>query len=591
MAADTGVEIPDRLGRFQLIEELGGGAMSVVYKAHDPEINRTLAIKLLRGECAADPEYRYRFLQEAKAAGKLTHPNIVTIFDVGEAPEGPYIAMEYLEGMTLDKAMSEEQPISLRKKVAYAVQLAEALAYSHSHNVVHRDIKPSNVILSKDSRIARITDFGIARIEAPNRVRRTLIGSVLGTPQYMSPEQVEGKPVDGRSDLFSLGVLLYELITGEQPFRADSLSKLLLEITQTEAGPIGDKAASVPESLQRIVEKLLRKQPEQRYQSGKEVAEALRNVLLELDELEVHKGETGILPLRVKWTAIMAVVVSVAMLLGSYLVYRKQVDAMTELALDSGSSLAEFIAIESAESVLIQDWIAIEVFVNEVRARQRISYLKIIDHKGILRGSTDAGEIGASADKAPATRVIKTVGNAYVSERMWQGEKVFDFNIPVLYQGKTIGSIRLGLSRSPVTAAANLTLYTMLALFAAVVLTVVVVAYLLSAGITLPMKRLRSALAHVVNENYNHRIEERRNDELGQLFDTYNEMAETLQNRSEAHAAGIVGAGGLSDEADGVVATDLAVGVQQEWLPDEEDVDAALLADAPTMIILPGRKA
>ncbi|MCB1759442.1 MAG: protein kinase [Gammaproteobacteria bacterium] len=590
MTTDTDDVIPQRVGRFELTGELGGGAMSVVYKAYDPEINRVLAIKLLRGECATDAEYRFRFLQEARAAGKLTHSNIVTIFDVGEAPQGPYIAMEYLPGVTLAEAMSEGHSISLRMKLVYAVQLADALAYSHGQNVVHRDVKPGNVMLSEDRQIARLTDFGVARIETPGRVRRTLTGSLLGTPQYMSPEQVEGKAVDGRSDLFSLGVILYELITGEQPFRADSLSKLLLQITREEAPAIGNSAPSTPESLQRIVEKLLRKQPGQRYQSGKEVADALRSLLLELDEQELRKRETKILPLRIKWTAVMSVVVGAAMLLGSYLVYHRQVDAMTGLALDSGSSLAEFIAIESAESLLIQDWIAIEVFVNEVSARQRISYLEVIDHKGILRGSTDAGEVGSSAPDNRGARKIKQVGNTEIYERRWHGEEVFDFHIPVRFQEKTIGNIRLGLARAPVTAAAQLTLYTLLALFAAVVVTVAVVAYLLPAGITLATKSLSSALRHVANGNYNHRIEERRNDELGELFENYNAMAQALQERSEAGAVEAAMRSGDVDDAASDVTSEVTPARQAEWLAAEEEMEAELLADAPTMIILPERK-
>ncbi|MEJ2426360.1 MAG: serine/threonine-protein kinase, partial [Candidatus Thiodiazotropha sp.] len=142
--------MPESIGRFQLLEEVGEGAMSIVYKAFDPEINRILAIKLLRGELAADSEYRYRFLQEAKAAGKLTHPNIVTIFDVGEVEQGPYIAMEFLEGRTLEQMMVDKTEISLREVVIYGIQLAEALDYSHAHGIVHRDVKPGNIISPGD---------------------------------------------------------------------------------------------------------------------------------------------------------------------------------------------------------------------------------------------------------------------------------------------------------------------------------------------------------------------------------------------------------------------------------------------------------
>ncbi|MCP4285310.1 MAG: protein kinase [Gammaproteobacteria bacterium] len=597
-------KMPEQIGRFKLIDELGEGAMSVVYKAFDPEINRNIAIKLLRGECAADPEYRYRFLQEAKAAGKLTHPNIVTIFDVGEAPEGPYIAMEYLEGMTLQEVMASGNLVTLRDKVVYGIQLAEALAYSHASSVVHRDVKPSNIMLSENGQNVRITDFGIAHIETPNKEQRTQLGAVLGTPQYMSPEQVEGQLVDGRSDLFSLGVILYQLITGEKPFVAKTLTTLLMEIVQKEPESINRKAPQAPESLQRAVEKLMRKRPEQRFQSGKEVADALRHVVLEMDEKEEHKSEAGILPLRVKWTAVMAVVVSVSMLLGSYFVYKKQVQAMTELAVDSGGSLAEFIAIESAEAVLIQDWIAIEAFVSEVKERQQISYLKILDHKGILRGSTSAEEVGSESVDRAAPSPIWADGEVVYVKSTHNGEAIFDFKVPILFQHKTIGSMQLGLSQAPLIAAANLTLYTMLGLLVAVVLTVIIVAYLLAAGITLPLKSLKRAIAHVIHENYSYRIEEKRNDEFGQLFSEYNRMADSLSNREEERAAAAIEASGAvqqSDDSDESVEgedgtqphsydpTRVIAKPKANWSPDSDNTEPDLLAEDPTMIIRPNK--
>ncbi len=526
--------MPESIGRFQLLEEVGEGAMSIVYKAFDPEINRVLAIKLLRGELAADSEYRYRFLQEAKAAGKLTHPNIVTIFDVGEVDQGPYIAMEFLEGRTLEQMMVDKTELALREVVIYGIQLAEALDYSHAHGIVHRDVKPGNIISPGDEHTIRITDFGIARMEAPNKEHHTMLGAVLGTPQYMSPEQVEGLPVDGRSDLFSLGVILYQLITGERPFVSETFTSLLMKIVQEEPAPIDVRNKDVPESLKHIVEKLLSKKPEQRFQTGKELAVALRRVVREIDEKQQHSNETKILPLRIKWTAIMASVVSLAMILGSFLVYQKQVDTMTELTLDSGGSLAEFMAIESAEAVLIQDWVAVETFVQEIKERQQISYLRIFDHKQIVRASTLEDEVSKNRQSQDAMQVLRGGEGVQIFEGEWNGERVFDFQAPILFQNKKIGGVQLGLSQTPLIAAADLTFYTMLALLLAVVMTVVIVAYLLATGITLPMRILRKAIIHVHHDNYGYRIREERNDELGLLFTEYNRMADVLQKSEQS---------------------------------------------------------
>ncbi len=521
--------MPESIGRFQLLEEVGEGAMSIVYKAFDPEINRILAIKILRGELAADSEYRYRFLQEAKAAGKLTHPNIVTIFDVGEVEQGPYIAMEFLEGRTLEQMMVDKTEVSLREVVIYGIQLAEALDYSHAHGIVHRDVKPGNIISPGDEHTIRITDFGIARMEAPNKEHHTMLGAVLGTPQYMSPEQVEGLPADGRSDLFSLGVILYQLITGERPFVSETFTSLLMKIVQEDPPPIDAKNKDVPQSLKHIVEKLLSKKPDQRFQTGKELAIALRRVVREIDEKRQHSNETKILPLRIKWTAIMASVVSLAMILGSYLVYQKQVDTMTELTLDSGGSLAEFMAIESAEAILIQDWVAVETFVQEIKERQQISYLRIFDFKQIVRASTLENEVSKVRQPQDSMQILRGGEGVQISEGEWNGERVFDFQAPILFQNKIIGGVQLGMSQTPLIAAADLTFYTMLALLLAVVMTVVIVAYLLATGITLPMRILRKAIIHVHHGNYGYRIREERNDELGLLFTEYNRMADGLQ--------------------------------------------------------------
>jgi serine/threonine-protein kinase len=548
--------MPESIGRFQLLEEVGEGAMSIVYKAYDPEINRVLAIKLLRGEYAADAEYRYRFLQEAKAAGKLTHPNIVTIFDVGEVEQGPYIAMEFLEGRTLEQIMASEQETSVRDVVIYGIQLAEALDYSHAHGIVHRDVKPGNIISPGDENTIRITDFGIARIDAPNKEHRTVVGAVLGTPQYMSPEQVEGLPVDGRSDLFSLGVILYQLITGERPFISETFTTLLMKIVQEEPESIDTKRKDVPQSLKSIVEKLLNKKPANRFQTGKDVAGALRRVVREIDERQQHIRESNILPLRIKWTAIMALVVSLAMILGSFLVYHKQVETMTELTLDSGASLAKFIAIESAEAVLVQDWVAVETFVQEVKERQQISYLRIFDHKNIIRASTLPNEIGKKSQGVQATDVMRGGEGIEVSQSQWNNDRVFDFQAPLLFQKKKIGGVQLGLSQTPLIAAADLTFYTMLALLLAVVMTVVIVAYLLATGITLPMRILRKAITHIHHGNYAYRIRKERNDELGLLFAEYNKMAEGLHKMEQAANAAPAEENTSDDDSTNLITTD-----------------------------------
>ena len=216
------------VGRYELKERIGEGAMAEVWRAHDPSIDRVLAIKLLKQEFRSNAAYAARFLREAKAAGALAHPSIVTIYDVGEADGFSYIAMELLEGSPLDQVLASEGAISDERVLAIAGQLAGALSYAHLSGVIHRDIKPSNIMVGRDGRTIKILDFGIARVaeaegaELGREHDRTQVGQVLGTPRYMSPEQALCQAVDGRSDLFSVGAVLYEMITGRPAFNGVS---------------------------------------------------------------------------------------------------------------------------------------------------------------------------------------------------------------------------------------------------------------------------------------------------------------------------------------------------------------------------------
>src|SRR5579864_6686605 len=211
-----------RFGRYEIVAELGRGAMGVVYKARDPQIDRLVALKTisLRGQEPEQQEFRQRFMREAQAAGRLQHPGIVTIFDVGEDPDthDSFIVLEYVAGESLSRVLSREKKLPLPRSLQLAEELAEALDYAHSQGVVHRDIKPANILLTEDGH-AKIADFGIAKL---NVAHLTVPGRVLGAPAYMAPEQLVGEGSDGRSDRFSLGVILYAMITGHSPFHGDT---------------------------------------------------------------------------------------------------------------------------------------------------------------------------------------------------------------------------------------------------------------------------------------------------------------------------------------------------------------------------------
>jgi serine/threonine-protein kinase len=255
--------------------------MGVVYRAHDPSIDRTVALKVLRKDRVTSETFVRRFLKEAKAIGRLSHANSVIVFDIGEDQGTIYIAMEFLEGESLQDVI-EARELGIKEVVDLGIQVAETLDYAHCKGVVHRDIKPSNIILSPSGQI-KITDFGIAHIDDPAATMQTMAGEVMGTPAYMSPQQVMGQPTDGRTDLFSLGVILYELCTGGRPFGGEGkgLNTVFNEILRDDPKEPARISAKVPTELSAIIMKCLSKEPEGRFQTGLELAEALRKLRVE----------------------------------------------------------------------------------------------------------------------------------------------------------------------------------------------------------------------------------------------------------------------------------------------------------------------
>jgi serine/threonine protein kinase len=274
MSAGMGAE-PKTVGRFEIEAVLGRGAMGVVYLARDPVIGRKVALKTLvlpEGTEEAE-EFRTRFLREAQAAGNLNHPGIVTVYDAGEdtATGLYYIAMEFVEGRSLRELLRQGYPFSFSEVARVGAALALALDHAHSKGVVHRDIKPANILLTDQGQV-KITDFGVARLASSNL---TTTGQFIGTPNYMSPEQVQGLPVDGRSDLFSLGVVLFELLTGKRPFLGESLTEVTYKIVHEPAPVPSQLRPGLPSAFNPIILKLLEKKPENRYSRGLEVAKAL----------------------------------------------------------------------------------------------------------------------------------------------------------------------------------------------------------------------------------------------------------------------------------------------------------------------------
>jgi serine/threonine-protein kinase len=276
-----------QLGRFEVLAEIGRGAMGIVYKAKDPMLERVVAIKTINMGMDRDGAemYEKRFYQEARAAGGLNHPNIVTVYDIGKTDTECYMAMEYIEGAELRTLLLPGKPLAVPRALSIAAQVAEGLAYAHERGVVHRDIKPANIMVPESGAV-KITDFGIARMRSSNVQTQT--GMMMGSPKYMSPEQVIGKRADHRTDIFSLGVILYEMLTGATPFTGESVNAVMYQIVNfVPPAPSAINPAS-PAALDAIVAGMLAKSLEERFQSAAEVARGLREC-----ERQTHGAATG----------------------------------------------------------------------------------------------------------------------------------------------------------------------------------------------------------------------------------------------------------------------------------------------------------
>jgi serine/threonine-protein kinase len=282
-----------RIGRYQVLGVLGRGSMGIVYKAKDPKLNRLLAIKTVRFLDEFDEDViediKKRFFREAEIAGRLSHPSIVTIHDIGEDGDLTYMAMEFLEGISLEKFVTRDRLLPLARVVHVVASVARALEFAHGAEVIHRDIKPANIMLLEAGGI-KVTDFGIAKAISSSR---TKTGVILGTPNYMSPEQIMGQKIDPASDIFSLGIVFFQLLTGELPFQGDNLSSLLYEITQKKHPKLQNFRRKLPLVMDQVMDKFLAKNPRERFKSAGDAARILGILAKKLEEAQEGRAAKG----------------------------------------------------------------------------------------------------------------------------------------------------------------------------------------------------------------------------------------------------------------------------------------------------------
>jgi len=528
-AKDAGL---DKIGRYEVGELVGEGAMAKVYRARDPEIDRTVAIKLLKDELCVDKEYVNRFLREAKAAGAISHPNIVTIFDVGRLGDTPYITMEFLDEKSLGDVLAENKKLSIKQIIAIGTQLARALDHAHRRGIVHRDVKPGNILLMESGQSVKITDFGIARLDSSDDLQKTNAGTVLGTPRYMSPEQAAGLAVDGRSDLFSLGVILYELLTGKKAFDSNNVATLVFQIMHKDPVAIRTLSPEVPLGLQRIVAKLLAKRPDHRFQTGAEAAEAFSRELASITAQEEEAGRDKFVSLKVKWAALVGSAIAIVFALSMGAVYYIETGVIRRQVLDSGAALAKFVATQTAVPVLSQNWVPLELFVQDASERGSFDYLVVTDHDHVVKAAT----VKSLVDKpftpfANAKPLIQATDFSASEVTLPDGKAAFLFDTPILFQKTEIGRIYLGVDRAGMNSVLRSTLLLMSNLGLLTVLSAVGMLYVFGGLLARPIRLLSKSLHDFGAGDLDRRISETRNDEIGQLFTAFNRMADGIHAR------------------------------------------------------------
>ncbi|MFY9554823.1 MAG: protein kinase [Blastocatellia bacterium] len=399
-----GSTIPHTITHYRILKKIGAGGMGEVYLAEDTRLNRRVAIKFLAAESTADERAKKRLLHEAQAAAKLDHPNICAIYEVGEQDQHSFIVMQYIDGETLSKRI-QQNSFEISEALRLAVQAAEAISEAHSHGIIHRDIKPQNIIITTRGQV-KVLDFGLAKVTREDSVREsaartesllTEAGVAMGTVLYMSPEQLEGKPLDSRSDIFSFGCMLYEIVSGKNPFAAESTAAIASAILTREPEPLARYSDRAPEELQRIVRKCLEKNRDRRYQTMRDVATDLGNLKQEIDS---HNGAAvKSLPPRTASRRFLIPAIAVGalavLIAGAYLLTAKKnvsPSALRETPIDSLAILPLMNASDDADAEYLADGIT-ESMINSL---SQLSKLRVVARTTVFRykNRTDPLNVG-----------------------------------------------------------------------------------------------------------------------------------------------------------------------------------------------------
>ena len=516
-----------QLGRYELKEKIGEGAMSEVYKAYDPALQRTLAIKVLKPELAQDKERLSYFLNEVTISGKLSHPNIVQIFDVGEVDDAPFIVMELVDAQSLDEWMRHQSDLPLETMIDIVEQLAAALEYAHAKGIVHRDLKPSNVLIESSGRV-RLMDFGVAYLHEPTQESDHGHDeeTIVGTPYYMSPEQLAGKTPDQRSDLYSLGVVMYQLVFGNLPFEASTIRDLVALI---QASDVNLSTSSCPHAVKKVIRRLLHKKASFRYSNATELRQQLSALELELS----HSSNRWSERITATWlyTAVVAGVFSIVLLGFLMFTLNDLSKNLSGVLSDYGSMLVQQTKDQVDEALLLGDDLALNAMTEQVAKNDQIEYLYITDHSGVVKATTASTGVGATYQTPPALEPLGLHQGSRVGQitPAGEGDRIYHFNSPITFNGKQIGSVIIGLSAHSIDDVwwRTTTVLGLFIVFAC--LSIPALVYVICRFFTNEFKQLGKALQGLYVGNYFTRLPVSKIDEVGYAKRQFNELAEQME--------------------------------------------------------------
>ncbi len=520
------------ISRYKIIEEIGRGAMSVVYKAEDPDIGRHIAIKLLKHELIEQPEYRELFVSEAKSAGRLSHPSIVTIYDTGIWNGRPFIAMELFEGITLDEYLYSKGTLELEELMAMAKKLSQGLEYAHRQGVIHRDLKPENIFVIDKGENFKITDFGIAKIESDFLEEKMIQEDaskrdkqIMGTPAYMSPEQISGHGIDAKTDFYSLGVILYQASKGELPFKAINHAAMLQAVLQQNPEPLNiDTESGLV--WQSIVFRLLQKNPDLRYESALILIDEIEQ--LEKEHQENLKGLNDIkfVSMSARWAMALTSFVLIIMIVGMIWVNYKQTRLMNQLMFDYGFSMSQIIASETAEPLLLEETLSLQSITEKIAENQQILYLNIRDENQKIISSNRQSDIGSSLSLMDKQELVSSAsqGTVYFDETSFASAAYY-FDSPIIYQNKEVGRVNVAISRSNLKQATNSSLLAMVIWMLLILLVVFLGIYWLSNRFAKRVNISRQALHDIRLHGQATPLKIATHDELGRMEQEVNQLA------------------------------------------------------------------